>query len=115
MQFVVKKRIELSFLGEGWEEAYVIFTPFTFNDNTALLKLRHLALGVSGPDIDVEEANKATKEIMVLLENKFVEGKGFDGKHLAPITKENLADLPMEIITRILQALQGQSVIPPNA
>lgn len=111
MQFVVKKRIELSFLGEGWEEAYAVFTPFTFNDNASLLKLRNLA---SGASIDPEEATKATGEIMTLLRGKFIEGKGFDGKTLVNITKENLADLPMEIITRILQTLQGQTVIPPN-
>lgn len=111
MQFVVKKRIELNFLGEGWEEAYAVFTPFTFNDNAALLKLRNLTAGAS---TDPEEATKATNEIMTLLRGKFIEGKGYDGKGLANITKENLADLPMEIITRILQALQGQTVTPPN-
>ncbi len=111
MTFVVRKKIELSFLGEGWQETYVIFTPFTFNDNATLLKLRGLATGAG---TDAAEAEKASREIMGLLKDKFIEGKGFDGKALAPITKENLGELPMEIITKILTALQGATSLPPN-
>lgn len=112
MTFVVRKKIDLSFLGEGWQEAYVIFTPFTFGDNTALLKLRTLS---TGANISTDEAEKASKDIMELLQNKFVEGKGWDGEKLIDITKKNLVDLPMEIISHILTALQGQTTLPPNA
>ncbi len=111
MTFVVRKKIDLSFLGDGWKDAYITFTPFTFNDNAALLKLRGL---ISGTGTDAEGAESASKEIMDLLQEKFIEGMGFNGKELEPITKKNLGELPMEIIGKILTALQGASSLPPN-
>lgn len=110
MSFVVRKKIELSFLGDGWQEAYVVFTPFTFADNATLLKLR---TAISGQG-QIEEAEEASKRIMDLLKEKFIEGKGFNGKELVAITKENLKDLPMEIIGKLLTALQGATALPPN-
>ena len=111
MTFVVRKRIELAHLGEGWEQAYITLTPFTFNDNATLLKFRALAqTAAANPDA----ANEATNEVMSMVKNKFLEGMGFDGKKLVPITKDNLADLPIEVITYILAFLQGQTVIPPK-
>lgn len=111
MTFIVRKKIELAFLGEGWQEAYVIFSPFTFADNSTLLKLRSAA---SGQGTEIEEAEEASKKIMDLLKDKFIEGKGWNGKELVAITKETLKDLPMEIIGKILTALQGATALPPN-
>lgn len=112
MTFVVRKKIELSKLGEDWKDCYIVFTPFTFNDNATLLKFRSIAN--SGAQ-DADQAEKVSKEIIALLKSKFVEGKGWDGTKVIPITKDNLAELPMELIGDLLQALQGQSVLPPNA
>jgi len=111
MTFIVRKKIELSFLGDGWQEAYVIFTPFTFADNTTLLKLRSAA---SGKGTEVEEAEEASKKIMDLLKDKFIEGKGWNGKELIAISKDTLKDLPMESIGKLLNALQGATALPPN-
>lgn len=110
--FVVKKRIELKQFGEGWEEAYAIFSPFTFNDNDKLLKLRSMVL--KPETLSPEDAKKTSDDMKAIMKEKFVEGKGFDGEKLVPITKENLGELPMEITVHILQVLQGQTLIPPK-
>lgn len=111
--FIVRKKIDLSYLGEGWEKAYITFTPFTFGDNASILKLRKMSL--NAVNADDKELQKATDEIMDLLKSKLVEGQGYDGKTLVPITKENLSELPMELVTKILEELQGNAVIPPKA
>ena len=108
-QFVVKKKINLAHLGEGWEDGFVTLTPFTFRDNEAIIRLRTL---VTSQDISEEEAKKASDEIVTLLQEKLIEGMGFDGEKLVPITKDNLSDLPMEIVVMILQTLQGQQLVP---
>lgn len=112
--FVVKKKIELAFLGEGWEEAYITFSPFSFADNEQLLKLRS-NVNVDNPEATPQEgAEKASKNMIALLQEKFVEGKGYDGTGLVDITKENLQDLPMEIINEALNVLQGKKTLVPK-
>ena len=110
-EFVVKKKIDLSHLGEGWENAFVTFTPFSFRDNENLTKLRSI---VTSQNVSDEEAEKASREIVTLLQDKLIEGVGFNGEKLVPITKDNLVDLPMELVVTILQTLQGANKIFPK-
>lgn len=112
--FVVKKRIELAHLGEGWEQAYLIFSPFSFADNETLIKFRGEAAALQGGDANEKEIEKVTNRMLQLILGKFVEGKGFDGKTLIDITKENFAELPMEVFNLIVQQLQGEQ-LRPNA
>lgn len=109
MTFVARKKIDLSFVGEGWEAAYITMTPFTFDDNAKLLSVRSAATMKNQ-----QEARKVADDLMELVQGKFIEGKGYNGKELEPITKENIGQLPMEIINHVLQVLQGTSALPPN-
>jgi hypothetical protein len=109
--FVVKKKIGLDHLGEGWEGASITMTPFSFRDNEAIISLRTV---VTNQNISAEEAKKASDEVVALLQEKLIEGVGFNGEKLVPITKDNLADLPMEIVVMILQTLQGQTQLSPK-
>ena len=110
-EFVVKKKIDLSHLGEGWEGGFITLSPFTFNDNAQIIRLRKI---VTSNEISNEEAEQASNEVVALLQDKFIEGMGFNGEKLVAITKENLSDLPMEIIVLILQTLQGQTQLSPK-
>jgi hypothetical protein len=112
-KFIVKKHIALGFLGEGWEEAYVDFSPFTFKDNDTIIHLRKLA--TTQAKMEDSEIKQASTDIMEILADKFIGGMGYNGKELEPITKDNLNELPMEIIVHILQTLQGQGIVPKNA
>lgn len=111
MTFVVRKRIDLSFMGEGWEQAYIILNPFTFEDNANLLAFRSTAGNIPK---NQQEARKSADDLLELFLGKFIEGKGYDGKQLIDITKDNVIKLPMEIITHTLSVLQGATAIPPN-
>ncbi len=109
--FVVKKRIPLDDLGEGWEEAFITFTPFTYRNNDKIISLRSTVLDKNATD---EQTKKASDDIKELLSDNLIEGKGFNGKELVDITKENLPDLPMEVFTKCLMALQGQTQLLPK-
>lgn len=110
--FVVKKRIDLAHLGEGWEQAFLIFSPFSFSDNEKLIKFRSEAAALQEGDASEKEVEKVTNRMLELILSKFVEGKGFDGEKLIDITKENFADLPMEVFNLIVQQLQGEQLRP---
>lgn len=110
MSFVVKKRIELNHLGEGWEDAYLIFSPFTFDDNVNLIALQKKLRDVAANNTDADDAQTASKEMMKILKEKLVEGKGFDGDKLIDVTKENFHEMPMEVIVDVIYRLQGEQL-----
>lgn len=107
--FVIKKRIPLDFLGEGWKEAYVEFSPFSFVDNDKIIAMRKFGLDQNG-----DNAKEASDQLLEVVKEKFIEGKGWNGEKLINITKENLAELPIEVIVKVLQELQGNSILPKN-
>lgn len=110
--FVVRKKISLSFLGDGWADAYVEFSPFSFSDNDRIIELRKYRIDQMTENS--KEAKKASDDLMAIIKDKFIAGKGYDGKELIDITKDNLNDLPMEVILKVLAELQGAGVIPKN-
>lgn len=110
--FIIKKTIPLDFFGEGWQKAYVELTPFSFEENAELLKIRRELGNIeAGIDADIDGLSQ---KIMDLIKSKFIAGMGFNGKELEPITKENIGSLPMEAISKILLSLQGVGGIDPK-
>lgn len=112
--FIVRKKLSLSFLGEGWEEAYLILTPFTFNDNIQLVKFQKKFAGMAAESAGEEELLETTSKMQELVSERLVEGKGFDGTKLVDITKEDLGSLPMEVFSRILNELKGETLSPKS-
>lgn len=112
-KFVVKKRISLDFLGEGWSEAYITFSPFSFNDNLELLKFRKEVIKVNAESED-KDIKALSDKMIKLLQDKFIEGRGFDGKELVDIKKEDFGDLPQEVFEKVVGQLQGESLSPKS-
>lgn len=113
--FVVKKHIPLDFLGEGWADAYVNFSPFSFSDNTALTKFRGEVKKLQDNEsANDKELETFTNKMLQIVLDKFIDGQGYDGEKLVPITKENFNDLPMEVFTHIIEKLQGEQITPKS-
>lgn len=91
-KFVAVETISLDSLGEGWEKCYIKLNALTVGDLEKLAGLREDKAG------DV----KAAKEIMDVLESKFIEGKGWNGKEVVAIEKSDLRDLPAKAIGKIV-------------
>ncbi len=114
MSFIVKKRIDLNYLGEGWEKAFVIFSPFSYADNLELIKFRKIGAKISEVGAKDEDIEEASNKLLQLLTDKLVEGQGFNGKELEPITKANFKDLPIEVFNHCISQLQGEVLGPKS-
>lgn len=113
--FVVKKRISLEFLGDGWDKAFLNFSPFSFSDNAELTKFRREVTALQNdPKASDEDLEKFTDKMLSIILDKFIDGQGFDGKQLIPVTKENFSDLPMEVFMVIIEKLQGDQLTKKN-
>lgn len=91
-KFVVVKNVDLSFLGEEW--------------NGCFLKVSGLTLGEVEKLSEMGEDNtKAGRYMVSLVSDKFLEGKGFDGGKIVDIKKEDVKDLPLEVVSAIFEKL----------
>jgi hypothetical protein len=99
--FVVKKRFPLNYLGEGWEDGYLLFAALTYKDTIKLsdhqAKLQKLEQG------DPETIKKVGDSMLAILQDKFIEGKGYDGTSLVEMRAIDLVELPVEVISKVLQ------------
>lgn len=101
-KFHAPKTISLAFLGEGWADCHITFSAFSIRDVQAL----SMFAGI-GKDSNPQAISEASGKIISILEDKFVDGKGYDGSKVIPIKKEELADLPNQVIPKITEALAG--------
>jgi len=102
-KFKIVKRLGLDFLGSEWKECFLSFTAVTFAETELLARA-----GVN------KKETALSKAAMKLLEDHFVSGEaiGEDGKK-RPVSKEELADFPPDVIVKALQLLAGET--GPNA
>ena len=107
MKFQVRKKIELNFLGEGWEETFITLNAPSYGEIREFSKKSKVKEGEQ-PDENVVD------EGITLLKSLFIEGKAFDGKALVDFTKEDIPELPIEAINKIFIALT-EGVKSPNS
>jgi len=107
MKFQVRKKIELNFLGEGWEETYITLNAPSYSEIKEFSKKSKVKEGEQPNESVVDEG-------IDLLKSLFIDGKAFDGKTLVDFTKEDITDLPIEAINKIFIALT-EGVKSPNS
>lgn len=112
MTFVVKKKLSLEMLGEGWEGAFVTFSPFSYEENLKLLKFQKTLEKAGNPDATEKDIEDAAGKLKEILTDKLIEGMGFNGKELEAITEKNFGDLPMSVFTYCLTQLKGEELSP---
>jgi hypothetical protein len=109
-KFTIKRKLSLAYLGEGWEEAYVTFSP------PQMAELLEQAKYESAVDANKPETATATYEFgRKLLATHFLEGVGYAGEKddqgkpkLVPITTEDVqGELFLELYRPILNAFRG--------
>jgi hypothetical protein len=94
-KFRVSKRVDLSFLGEGWKECFIEFNAPSYGEIKKIL-----------PEVEEGATAKNAEIGMEILEKLFLTGKGFDGKQKIEMTKDDLEELPIQVITKCLEAMQ---------
>lgn len=103
--FIVKKRVDLSFLGEGWTDAYIVFSPLTWNDQESMTSLRSKVIKMEKGELSEEESKKVSGAILDRIKKQLIEGQGYDGTKLIKITPDNFEELPMEVIIHCINEL----------
>jgi hypothetical protein len=100
-KFGIVKRFSLDFLGEGWKDAYINFSPLTIVDiKTKFPSL--LKLSAENKD----DVIKGVDSVLIMMKEKFVDGKAVESSGgLVDLTVDDLEQLPVEVLSRALSFL----------
>jgi len=98
MKFDIKKKIDLSYLGDDWTDCWLEFSLPSYAD------LKDL----TGEGTDQEKIEKGLETIVGLFRGGFAMS---DGKR-TEVKKEDIKDLPIEVLTSCFKAISGE--IPPK-
>jgi len=99
-KFNLAKKLDLAKFGEG---AYLEFNLLTFAEIKTLSQLN-----IKPDTTDIGEISKAMEEAVKVLSDKFISGKlPGEGNNLVDVAKEDLADLPVEILTEAMSFLSA--------
>jgi hypothetical protein len=94
MKFDIKVKLNLDFLGDGWDQCYINYSPITIGDAK---KFRSLS-----PD-DPESLDKG----IALLKDLFLDGKGLSGGKLVDFQAEDIEQLPLTVINKSIELMVG--------
>ncbi len=102
-KFAIKKRVELGFLGSEWEQCYITLIPLAVKE---FEKIQRIA---PKDETDTQASIDAMNAMLEIIKEHFVSGKGFDGTQVVDIYKDDIDDLPMEILTVCINSLAGKT------
>ena len=95
MKFDITKKVSLSMFGEDWKDCYLEFNLPSYGD------LKQIN------DQETTDDQKLEKGIETLMK-LFKSGKAISEGKIIDVSKEDLKDLPIQIITQSFQAISGQ-------
>ena len=99
------KRVDLSNLGEGWQGCYIEFRSPSYGEIKSFL-----------PKIQAEDRDEGISAGLDLFTKLFVSGKVLTDSGIAELVKEEIPNLPMEIINRCYTEMAGgiSPLAPPQ-
>ena len=95
MRFDITKKVDLAYLGDEWKECYLEFNSPSYGD------LRGL---IDEGKTDAEKVESGLETITGLFRSGFAVS---DGKKVE-VKKEDLKDIPVEILTKCSEAISGE-------
>lgn len=98
--FDVYKTLDLSYLGDNWQNCYLKFTYLTAQEAKDFSTIQI-------DQNDIQQVQETFDKTLNLLKNKFVEGKAMSSGQQIEIHKEDLDDFPIDVLTRAVQFLVG--------
>ena len=106
-KFLVKKRMSLGFLGDGWQECYIEVAPFT------PAELRVILDSPVPDDKTPQAASINLDQTTERLQNAFVSGRGLTDTGVVELTANDIVLMPLEVTTRLAKLVMGD--IDPNS
>lgn len=102
MAIKIIKRISLDFLGETYSDSYLEF-------NSIALK-EYNELRIKSQEIDKKGDDTASFDFLVeQISSRFVGGKIKQGDSLVDVTKDDILDLPGDVILTCIKQLMGET------
>ena len=96
MKFDITKRISLAEYGDAWKECYLEFAIPSYAD----------IKGIQATSEDNQE--KAVELGIERMGGLFRSGKAVSEGQVVDVKKEDIKDLPLEILTKCFQAISGE-------
>lgn len=107
MKIVIKKRVNLDFLGDEYKDAYLVFKPITVGAEYDELSQKLDKLQTENNNTNL------VKFIRDTVFDKFLEGKFPNDKgELEDVNKEDLGQLDFDTIANVFRRLSGQEPDP---
>lgn len=94
-KFNITKKVSLEEFGEEWKDCFLEFYLPSYREIKEFTN-------EETPD------NKKLEKGIESLERLFKQGKGISEEGMVDIVKEDIKDLPVQIITKSFQAISGQ-------
>lgn len=100
-KFNIERRVDISHLGEGWVDCYLTFNTLSYKDVSQILKLRQN-----------KDESEMTIAMFEILKKNYKSGKVFDGTAIVDLSRDELEDMPLELLTKVISELvQGTEEI----
>lgn len=100
MAFDIFRTLDLGFLGKEWEGCYLKFSYLTANEAKDFSGLK-----IDKENPDPENVNALVDKALSVLESKFIEGKAVKGGKISDVTKEDIKELPVELLNKCVEVL----------
>jgi len=97
MKFDISKRVSLAEYGEQWKECYLKFAVPAYVDIKGVQEMQK-----------TDDQNKAIEFGIERLEELFRGGKAISEGKEVEVKKEDIKDLPLEILTKCFKAISGE-------
>lgn len=97
-KFKLKKKVDLSYLGDDWKDCYITFQSPSYKDIKSIAQV----------DVD-NNPEEATEKSMDIMKDLFIEGLANTDKGKETIKKEDIGDLPLEILTTLIESIAGKT------
>lgn len=99
MEFIVKEKFPLDFLGTEWHDAYINFSLPSLEED--------LAEEMPTEDDIKADPKGSTKQMVAKLESHFIDGQGWNGSQLVDLKVEDIRKLPTKVFVKATIFLSG--------
>jgi hypothetical protein len=102
-KFKITRKLNLGFLGEGWEQCSLTFNALSTDDI-----VNKLAMFASFNEKDFKAISEAMSQMLNLISSIFIEGTALNEKgEVVPVTADDLKSFPPSVLRKVIDFLAG--------
>jgi len=99
MAFVVSKKLDLAFLGEGWQAAFINFSLPSLKES--------MEQDLPSEEEIQADPKKYTQKMIDFAEKHFLSGEGYNGTQLVPLQASDIQEMPTIVFVEATKLLMG--------